>query len=174
MFWLIFVCISYHLCPQFWHTRMDLWCCFSFCFFGAKILTISAGMVKHSHQIGNHHQPIHSHQTTPWCLSFISVSVTICTFTFSLPQTGHFILFASYFLFLVYPLTIFIIHHVSLFVNNFFLKFYNYFEKKKAPPFGRVFFIGAFPAYPSPYKRCFSLAEWIGRIFLPTVRRLYR
>ena len=97
MFWLIFVCISYHLCPQFWHTRMDLWCCFSFCLFGAKILIISAGMVKHSHQIGTHHQPIHNHQKIPWCLFFSSVSVTIWTFTFSLPQTGHFILFASYF-----------------------------------------------------------------------------
>ena len=120
IFWLIFVCISYHLCPQFWHTRTVLWRCFSFCFFGAKILIISAGMVKHSHQIGTHHHPMHNHQKIPWCLFFSSVSVTIWTFTFSLPQTGHFILFASYFLFLVYPLTVFTVHHISVFVNNFF------------------------------------------------------
>ena len=95
MFCLIFAYLSYHLWPQFWHTHTDLWRCFSFCFFGAKIFIIIAGMVKHSHQIGSHHHPIHNHQTTPWCLFFSSVSVTIWTFTFSLPQTGHFILFAS-------------------------------------------------------------------------------
>ena len=173
MFWLIFVCISYHLCPQFWHTRTVSLRCFSFCFFGAKILIISAGMVKHSHQIGTHHQPIHSHQTTPWCLFFSSVSVTICTFTFSLPQTGHFILLTSYYLGCT-PLSVFIIHHLSAFVNNFFLKFYNYFEKKKAPPFGRVFFIGVFPACPWPCKRCFSLAEWKDHIFLPAAHKWFR
>ena len=131
MFWLIFVCISYHLCPQFWHTRTVLWRCFSFCFFGAKILIISAGMVKHSHQIGTHHHPMNNHHKIPWCLFFSSVSVTIWTFTFSLPQTGHFILFASYFLFWVFPLTVFIIHHAYAFVNIFLIKFYNYFAKRK-------------------------------------------
>ena len=118
MFWLIFVCISYHLCPQFWHTRTVLWRCFSFCFFGAKILIISAGMVKHNHQIGTHHQPIHSHQTTPWCLFFSSVSVTIWAFTFSLPQTGHFILFASYYSWCP-TLSVFSITRISESVNNF-------------------------------------------------------
>ena len=118
MFWLIFVCISYHLCPQFWHTRTVLWHCFRFCFFGAKILIISAGIVKNSHQIGIHHQPIHSHQTTPWCLFFSSVSVTIWTFTFSLPQTGHFILFASYYLGCS-PLSVFSITRIPESVNNF-------------------------------------------------------
>ena len=118
MFWLIFVCISYHLCPQFWHTRTVLWRCFSFCFFGAKILIISAGTVKHSHQIGTHHHPMHNHQKIPWCLFFSSVSVTIWTFTFSLPQTGHFILFASYYLGCP-PLSVFSITRISESVNNF-------------------------------------------------------
>ena len=130
MFWLIFDYIFSHLCQQFWQTHIDLWRCFSFCFFGEKILIISAGMVKHSHQIGTLHHPMHNHQKIPWCLFFSSVSVTIWTFTFSIPQTGHFILFASYFLFLVYPLTVFTIHHISVFVNNFFLKFYNFFKER--------------------------------------------
>ena len=133
MFWLVFVCISYHLCPQFWHTRTVSLRCFSFCFFGAKILIISAGMVKHSHQIGTHHQPIHSHQTTQWCLFFSSVSVTICTFTFSLPQTGHFILLASYHFLIFCGLAFHTSYYTHLFrfVNNFLIKFYNYFSKRK-------------------------------------------
>ena len=174
MFWLIFVCISYHLCPQFWHTRMDLWCCFSFCFFGAKILIISAGMVKHSHQIGTHHQPIHNHQKIPWCLFFSSVSVTIWTFTFSLPQTGHFILFASYFF--VFGISLNCLYYTSYIriCQQLFIKSYNYFVGKKTTPFGRAFFIDAFPAYPSPCKRCSSPAEWIGHISLQAVHKLCR
>ena len=155
MFWLIFVCISYHLCPQFWHTRMDLWRCFSFCFFGAKILIISAGMVKHNHQIGTNHQPIHSHQTTPWCLFFSSVSVTIWTFTFSLPQTGHFISFRLLSFCLGISLKCLYYTSSIRICQQLFLKFYNYFEKKKTPPFGGAFLISFFPAYPSPCRRWF-------------------
>ena len=82
---------AFQLFPQFWHTHIEMCFCLSFCFLGRKAANI-AGIVKKSHFIKIHHQPMNSHQIIPWCLFLSWVSVTACTFTFSLPHFGHFII----------------------------------------------------------------------------------
>lgn len=48
-----------------------------------------AGSVKKTHFVGTHHQPINSHHTTQWCLSFIDILLNTVTVTLSPPQYGQ-------------------------------------------------------------------------------------